>query len=826
MRLPKWLRGQRALWAGISALLLPAAFLVIEEEHVRRSSVSEATRSLETTASEFPPEAGDALYSAMTRYAKAWVERAQRAKRLQTPSAHRRFLATLPDLPKNPNGRTLRLDDLLERAEVETSSRAESVDAAPLLEWEFGDALEPPLVLVGKGATMANRGGVLVVDAEGNSSRFALMSRPSMAIRASRIGTLVMRIRVQNGKTMEVGWSTKKLDEPDWNSRLAVDLIDDGKWHTYRVDVHHAFKRGLESGEPIRSLFLRPTDHAPDRVEIDFIRLTSRLQEYGRSPVGVAYEEISHELRHVLYTHAGYRLTYSLRIGPAAKLEMGVASLLEGTRCSLAVRLAHGKSRQVLWRGHANNRGWKDLSFDLSSWAGRTIDLTLESDPGKSLCLWSNPTVRTPPERRFNIIMVLEDTLRADHLSAWGYPRETSPARDRLAADGALFQSAYSQATKTRPSVPSLMTSLLPSATGVWNWSHRLAEQYLTLAEILRAMGFATASFVQNGNAGPYAGLHQGFEQLQDATVLGMNTTEVLGERLFRWIDTHSAENFFLYLHVVDPHGPYAPPAEAQMWEPTGQNLTPVPWHRLHDPKNVEKPTVEGRRARYDGEIRANDSAISYVVRELEARGLLENTLLVLFSDHGEHLGEHGLWEHHPPGYAQVVHVPLVMHYPEKIAPQRHDEPVMLVDLMPTILELAGADTSDLGLHGESLVGWLRGGGSPDRMALSEEPMTMTPGKPCGCGSLFLGPYHLLASLREGQKLRVFNRHEDAAENEDLVHIGNRREIGRSMREFLTNVQRINAAIPSRLSPPRAERAEQINPDVQERLKALGYVGE
>ena len=130
----------------------------------------------------------------------------------------------------------------------------------------------------------------------------------------------------------------------------------------------------------------------------------------------------------------------------------------------------------------------------------------------------------------------------------------------KLIKKGVLFLNAFSKAAKTRPTCPSIMTSLYPTATGVWNFSEMLDDRYLTLAEIMRNQGFATASFIQNDNAGPYAGLHQGFSNLFDAETMGSRDVEMYSKKLYGWIEANRDRNFFLYLHLIDPHGVYDPP--------------------------------------------------------------------------------------------------------------------------------------------------------------------------------------------------------------------------------------------------------------------------
>jgi arylsulfatase len=374
------------------------------------------------------------------------------------------------------------------------------------------------------------------------------------------------------------------------------------------------------------------------------------------------------------------------------------------------------------------------------------------SGSASNVALWSNPVVQARPTKRFNVVFLLEDALRADYLSAYGFGLDTSPNKNALMRErGIQFDWAISQAPKTRPSVPSLMTSLYPTATGVWHFTDMLSEQYLTLAEIMRRQGFVTASFIQNGNAGPYAGLHQGFSQLLDENVMGSATENVLGGRVLSWLERNRDQNFFLYIHAIDPHGPYAPSAPFDNWykEAEGQG-TPVKRGQL-DPDWVKKPTVEGRQRRYAGEIRHNDALLPQLLRKMDSLGLSDDTLLVLLSDHGEYMGEHGRSGHDSPGRAPVIRVPLMMSYPKQFTtPKRLDAVVQLVDVMPTILELAGVDRSGLLLQGDSLVDLIAGnrpGFWRDRVAVSEEPDIMLKQRPCTCASLFFRDWHVISSV-------------------------------------------------------------------------------
>ena len=158
---------------------------------------------------------------------------------------------------------------------------------------------------------------------------------------------------------------------------------------------------------------------------------------------------------------------------------------------------------------------WKDYKIDLSGFSGREVEISFEcSSLDGNIVFYSSPVIHALPKKKINVVIILEDALRADHLSTYGYHKKTTPVKDRWAKKGVLFLNACSQATKTRPSIPSIMTSLYPTTTGVWNFFESLDERFLTLAEILQNQGFKTISVIQNPQAGSMAGLEQGYDQL------------------------------------------------------------------------------------------------------------------------------------------------------------------------------------------------------------------------------------------------------------------------------------------------------------------------
>ena len=255
---------------------------------------------------------------------------------------------------------------------------------------------------------------------------------------------------------------------------------------------------------------------------------------------------------------------------------------------------------------------------------------------------------------RPNIVIFLADTLRADHLGLYGHPCGTSPRLDEFAREAVTFDQAWSVSSWTGPAVASLFTGLGPEAHGVHGLDIRLVDSVLTLAESLSAGGYRTAAFVGNELLDPGRGFAQGFETWNGRTplaVYGARPQSVVDHAL-RWLDSNT-EPFFLYVHTLDPHGPY----------------DPAPEHRIlfavHDhPGDDPLPRMRGQRAAYEGEIHEADAAFGAFVDSLRTRGLLDRSLVAFTADHGEEFDDHGRRGHGHTLYPELVRVPLVLRLP------------------------------------------------------------------------------------------------------------------------------------------------------------------
>jgi arylsulfatase A-like enzyme len=293
--------------------------------------------------------------------------------------------------------------------------------------------------------------------------------------------------------------------------------------------------------------------------------------------------------------------------------------------------------------------------------------------------------------RRLNVLLLTIDTLRADHLSCYGYERATSPEIDRLATQGVLFRNPIVQRGGTWPSLTSILTSMYPHSHGVRKNGEQLDASKKILAELLRGEGYATAAFLTNMISAP----NRGFDEKQHFSRKS-NDAEA-AEAAIRWLEENRKRRFFVWVHLMGPHDPYAPSGRFARIFDTGYK------GRLNGKRGtLERIQRQKRRlserelahiiSLYDGDIVEVDQNIGTIVSSLDRLGLADHTLVVFTSDHGEELYEHNRYFFHSYSiYESVLRVPLVMRLPAGL-PQGATvvAPVESIDIAPTILELLG----------------------------------------------------------------------------------------------------------------------------------------
>ena len=384
-----------------------------------------------------------------------------------------------------------------------------------------------------------------------------------------------------------------------------------------------------------------------------------------------------------------------------------------------------------------------------------TAPLTLAA-----LACGGGPTAGTAP----NVLLIVVDALRADVLGVNGYDLPTTPHLDRLAAQGVSLPRAHAHSTWTKPSIATLFTSLYPPQHGLEHVAEDregvlstevLLEEVWTLAESFAAAGYHTGAVLDQVHLQERFGFSQGFTDY--ANLRGVDAPR-LNHQLLRWLDERATTPFFAYLHYLDAHWPYThvrPGDERGRFgrvrlseRPPNNARLASKWAAGRDPADIA-----ALRARYDSEVAWTDHWIGELLRELDARALLADTLVVVTSDHGEAFMEHGRIQHGTEPYRELTHVPVILRPPEGWARFRVVEHVVgLIDLMPTVLDLLGLPVPE-SCQGRSFAPGLRGEPIPRRLHYSE-----------GAGVVAVRSRERSLLLRPGGSFDVFDTRSDPFE--------------------------------------------------------------
>jgi arylsulfatase A-like enzyme len=470
-----------------------------------------------------------------------------------------------------------------------------------------------------------------------------------------------------------------------------------------------------------------------------------------------------------------------VRVPTRARLRVSASA--EEAGAALRVALADDERSETL-ETLAVGRRRASRVLDLQAWAGRVARLELAGLEGSAeleeLVLLFPVAPAQPSgsalDERPHVVIYLVDTLRADRLGAYGHPAPTSPRFDAFAGEALLFEDAWAQASWTRPATGSILTGLHPALHGADREDRALAPELTTLAESLKSAGYRTAAFVANHLVGGRFGFDQGFDHWNggDDGLYGAPAA-ALGERALAWLDQGRGP-FFLYVHTLEPHSPYTPepPFEAPFAVPgyTGSRDT-LGLLRLGQLGRLAPDGLRFLESRYQGEIRQNDAAFGALLDGLRARGLFDRSVVVFTSDHGEELLEHGGTEHAKTLYQELLRVPLAVRLPGgRGGGTRETHPVQQIDLMPTLLRLAGLPPAR-GLPGRDLADrWLGRDARPlePPLLFAEERFTVISKAAVRAGDAKL----ILNSdgealWRAGTQLELYDLERDPGEKENLV---------------------------------------------------------
>ena len=507
---------------------------------------------------------------------------------------------------------------------------------------------------------------------------------------ADQLHSIEIRVRVSAGANLAM--ETSPAEKPAFEeivgmmmglgNEMTTPITPGDEMKTYVITK----ARPLPASQ-IRHVFIRPSAVPGATFAIESVRLIFRREHLASIPSGVGWQGMREVYRETIASRAPEQVRFAVTVPPAGWLDVGLGTVDEGAVTFKVVAQGAGQSGEpavLLEQTVTTPYRWEPRAIDLAQFSGREVTLTLSVAAAESgaIGLWGAPVVRrrttTPPaaagmspaltQAPQGVIVIWADTLRADHLDAYGYDRETAPTLKQFAREGVLFQNNTTQATWTKVATPSMATSLYPSTHGVAQFNDRLPATATTLAEVYRAAGYATVGFASNLFTGQFTNLHQGFEeQHEDGSLPNQGSSKTAREyvdRMVRWLESHRDIPFFAFIHLYDPHDPFEPgrPYDSLWAEPAKRdehykNLTAVrkvisdPLLRLFGMPSREELVkaaidpdahIKHEVGWYDGSIRGLDTEVGRLLQRLKALGLDERTLVVFVADHGEEFLDHG----------------------------------------------------------------------------------------------------------------------------------------------------------------------------------------
>ncbi len=493
-------------------------------------------------------------------------------------------------------------------------------------------------------------------------------------------------------------------------------------------------------------------------------------------------------------------------------------------------------------KGEVGSESWSDFEVPLSSFAGKIVDISFSTkfigkESADCECYFSEPVVYNLPFEKSwpNIIFISIDSLRADHLGCYGYIRDTSPNIDDFSRDCVLYRYSISQANWTLPSYASMFTALNPNKhlAGTLN---RLRTRHITIAEVLSRLGYNTTSYNGGGYIDKSFGMDQGFSEYNsfpEKTTKNKDIRWVVPESK-KWIEKNSNKGkFFLFIHTYEVHHPYNPPDEFKnMYEThkgdlskfyrnlelfNGDLLGYIGFYEIKK-LSLYKEIPEAHKKRfinlYDAGINHTDIWLGEFFTFLKDEGLYDESLIILNADHGQEFYDHIGWTHGHTVYSEVINVPMMIKYPEGKKQGIEKERISRsIDIAPTILE------DFLGLHIENSPF----DGRPLSKSLDDDDRTLS-----FCGSpkkiaVFRGDIKYICNFKK------YNEAEPDLPREELYlfrkDFADKKMLTTDIVEDLPYFRNIVEKEGSLFGKKGEEEVtSEINDDLKERLKDLGYV--
>ncbi len=656
----------------------------------------------------------------------------------------------------------------------------------------------------------------------------AITTTGSLHLPAAKIRAIILRARVKHAERLSVGWRTEMAPQFLPENSTELPMTEPGSWKTY-VIVLSQIPAWEKHGVYLEGLRIHAKESS--YVELAFLKLVPDDLESTKEPFGSARRSKQNEDRPCIFLRTPGELIFPLRLFPVARFSAGLSLVDPEPAVTCSVIVESGSQTNTVFETRLEtSTNWQDVNCDLRSAneGSGTIVLRVNSPNGVNTVLWSNPIVYQPldPRRtgarieevhhsgkslRPNIVWYVIDALRPDHLEAYGYDRVTAPTIARLASEGLLFTRCFAPGTWSLPSVTSMLSGASPLTHGVCHAiSESVPDDLPLLAESLRDAGYATASISENPHAAPKAGLGRGLSSAEQS----YRQVALRGQRRFAkavalsdatfdasadFVRKNADRPFFLFVHTVEPHEPYASPAMYRQFSKASQNS--------------DTPRIDS----YDDCIRWADANLNRFIAMLGELGVDQNTLLIVCADHGEGFTEQeGGTGHSGKPYFARIHVPLIIHWPGNVKPGSVvDSNVQLIDLPATLLDVigcsrppsfegvslkplfAGAEATFLESRGNFSIGhdpaqmaWVHG----DRLYLkTPDQRTLF--------NLSADPH---APMEEGQEVTEAMRRLDA-----------------NLRDYLAH----HAAASDRVKQIGTEDEVVVDAVEQDRLRALGYAG-
>jgi len=470
-------------------------------------------------------------------------------------------------------------------------------------------------------------------------------------------------------------------------------------------------------------------------------------------------------------------------------------------------------------------------------------------------------TVGISAAEKPNVVLIVIESLRKDHVGCYGYSRNTTPSIDAFAKKAVRFTNAVSTSSWTIPSHMSIFTGLYPGVHRVRNLPDALDTKVPTLAEILKNAGFYTTGIVSNPTLNSMCGYGRGFNLYDDCSVFdtlertyvphelleqnrirpgdsqrfffnGMSykymvsspTSAILNQIVFRWLKAHHREQFFLFLHYFDPHYDYC--------------RAPLPYNTMFDPnyrgsadgRNMMKTAslperdLEHVKALYDGDIRYTDKHIGLLLREMGRYGLTDKTLFIILADHGEEFYDHGGFTHGFTLYGEVTHIPYIIKFPGQTESQVVSSLASEVDILPTVCDYLNIKPPEV-VQGRSLLPLVYGKKKEvHTYVFSELDSVMTP----HLKAVETREYRLIKDLGRN-RTELFSMKNDPLELKNLYHkgmlfsVGEKGRVARGMRKELERFMKLNIKLSAAIGDVSSKKVT-LDEKTRERLKSLGYI--